>query len=476
MERTTHTRRRFLKLAALGGAAVLAPRRLTAAAEKTPAARPNILFILTDDQGWADGKRFGHPYMKTPALDRLASEGAWFHQFYVSNPVCSPSRTAFLTGHYPARHGVHGHFARPAHNRRRGMPNWLDAKVTTVCDLLQAAGYRTAHFGKWHLTNGWSKDAPPPGEYGIDVHRTVNSSGPGFAEQRAPFFRAKSTGLFVDETIRFIESCKGRPFYVNLWTLVPHATLKPTPRELAVYEGLKVSPADFPGYMRPYVRSAKDMTAQMKVFCASMTGLDRALGRLLDYLDKKGLADSTLIVFTSDNGPEDYHVRNAANAGMGYPSIFRGRKRSVYEGGVRMPCLVRWPGKVKAGRVDKESVLAAVDFLPTVCGLAGVAVPKELQPDGEDVGDILVRGPRPRRRPIFWEWRFGVAGNRTYKPPQLAIREGKWKLFTSPRGGKAELYDIPADPEERSNIAAEHTEVVAQLKKKLLAWKATLPE
>jgi len=436
--------------------------------------RPNVIFILLDDQGWADAASLGHPYMKTPNIDRLVGEGTRFAQFYTSNPVCSPSRTAFMTGHFPARHRIHQHLATHEQNDQRGMPDWLDPDATTVCDLFHEAGYATAHFGKWHLGSG--PGAPDPGAYGIDVHRTVNSTGPGWETvQKDPYFRAKSTGLFVDETIRFIRAHKGRPFYVNLWTLVPHAKLNPTPEELAVYEDLRVDPDDFPSWMRAYLRDAPHPTEQMKVFCASMTGLDRAIGRLLDFLDAEGLADNTAIFFSSDNGPEDYLIRNASNAGVGSPGPLRARKRSLYEGGVRTPLIVRWPGHVEAGRVDETSVLTAVDLLPTVCKLAGGDLP-DVRPDGEDASDVLLNGPRSRSKPIFWEWRGRVAGDSEYCPPRLAVRDGRWKLFCNDDGSDVQLYDVPADPEERTNVADANAEVVARLKRQVLAWKKTLPE
>lgn len=445
------------------------------AAEKATSAKPNVIFILLDDQGHGDAGAFGHPYMKTPAIDRLVREGTRFMQFYTNNPVCSPSRTAFLTGHYPARHRIHQHLATNEQNAARGMPNWLDPEATTVADLLKRAGYATLHVGKWHLGSG--EGAPEPTAYGFDEYKTVNSVNAAWREspKENPYFRAKSTGLFVDETIRFIKAHRDRPFYVNLWTLVPHALLNPTPEELAVYKDLQVRPEDFPSWMRQYVADAKDPTQQMRVFCASMTGLDAALGRLLDFLDAEGLAENTVIFFSSDNGPEDYHIGNASNAGIGSPGVFRARKRGLYEGGVRTPLLVRWPGKIEAGRVDRTSVLTAVDFLPTVCRLAGVSVP-ELALDGEDASDVLLKQSRPRGRPIYWEWRGGVAGNPDYCPPRLAMRDGPWKFFCQYDGSEAELYDIPADPEERSNVAAKHPELVAQFREKLLAWKKTLPE
>jgi arylsulfatase A-like enzyme len=206
-----------------------------------------------------------------------------------------------------------------------------------------------------------------------------------------------------------------------------------------------------------------------------VTGLDTAIGRLLATLEELGLSENTLIFFSSDNGPEDYRIGNAANAGVGSPGVFRARKRSIYEGGVRTPCVAYWPGKVPGARVDEQSVMTGVDWLPTVCGLAGVK-PPDINGDGEDVSDMLLGKPRPRKMPIFWEWRFGVAGGGAYKPPRLAVRDGNWKLFVEPDGSGAELYDIPADPREASNLAAKHPEVVRKLSGKLLAWKKTLPK
>jgi arylsulfatase A-like enzyme len=157
--------------------------------------------------------------------------------------VCSPSRTAFLTSHFPARHEVHGHFATHDLNAARNMPDWLDAGVPTLPRLLKDAGYATGHFGKWHLGSG--PGAPTPTAYGIDDHKTVDSSGPALAgEGKDPYFRAKSTRMIVDETIRFVRANKDKPFYVNVWTLLPHAPLNPTPEQLKVYEGLTPSASD----------------------------------------------------------------------------------------------------------------------------------------------------------------------------------------------------------------------------------------
>ncbi len=445
--------------------------------DSTPS-RPNIVFILLDDQGWADAGSFGHPYMKTPHIDRLVDQSARFEQFYVASPVCSPSRAAFMTGHYPARHGIHDAFATHAKNANRDMPNWLDPELTTVFDLARSAGYATAHFGKWHMGQG--RGAPNPEAYGVDVYRTVGSAGAAWREKREttkdPYFGAKSTGLFVDEAIRFIEAHRDQAFYVNLWTLIPHATLNPTPEELAVYDDLQVSPEDFPSWMRLYVADAKDPQQQMKVFCAAMTGLDTALGRLFDFLDAQDLAENTIVFMSSDNGPEDYNVFAGSNAGMGFPGVLRGRKRSLYEGGIRMPLLVRWPGKIEAGRHDRVSLLTAVDFLPTVARLIGARLPEGYDLDGEDMSDVLLGESRPRTRPILWEWRFSSPGNSAYRSTRLAIRDGQWKLLVDLDEERTELYRPVDDPEERSNLADRHPEVVHRLKTIALEWKKTLPQ
>lgn len=443
-----------------------------------PTRKPNVIFILTDDQGWGDAHFAGHPYVKTPNLDRLATGGTWFKQFYVAATVCSPSRAAFMTSHYPARHRIHGHFSDPHLNQVRSMPNWLDPEITTLPDLLKSAGYATAHFGKWHLGGGVG--APPPEKYGFDTSKTVGSTGPSLgSEGTEPYFRAKSTRLIVDETIQFIRQHRESPFYVNVWTLLPHALLKPTPEQLAVYADLQPQADDpaFDPWMQKYLAKAKDLSSQMQVFCASLTDLDTQIGRLLDAVDDMDLAQDTLIVFSSDNGPEDYRISNAANAGTGSPGILRGRKRSMYEGGVRTFGLVRWPGKVPAGRVDETSVVAAVDLLPTVASLAGVRLPDDIQPDGEDLSQLwLGKTTSPRQKPLHWEWLFNVQGaDDGYMPPMLAIREGDWKLLVNHNGGGAQLYNIAEDPSETQDVAMRNPSEVKALTEKAQAWVKTLP-
>jgi len=424
--------------------------------------RPNILFFLADDLGWGDLGCYGHPNIRTPNLDRLARQGTLFTQFYVNGPVCSPSRTAFLTSHYPARHRVHGHFADAKMNADRGMPNWLDPSVITLPRLLREAGYATAHFGKWVLGSG--PGAPEPGAYGFDTFKSVNANGPAWKEEQTdPYFRARSTGRIADEAIRFIEQNREKPFYLQTWALLPHATLNPPEEDLKPYARFN------PGGGIPH----KGATA---IFYASVSALDRDLGRLLKRLDELGLAENTLVLFSSDNGPEDIHIVNASHSGVGTPGPFRGRKRSLYEGGVRLPLIARWPGRVPANRVDSTSLLTAVDFLPTACSLAGVSVPANAQPDGEEVSAALMGKPWKRAKAIQWEWRFRIHGDTLNRSPMLAIREGDWKLLLNPDRSRVELYDIPRDPSELDNLAGRQPQIVARLAEKALAWQKTLPE
>lgn len=426
----------------------------------TAAEKPNIIFILADDLGWGDLACYGHGITRTPNLDQLAKEGTLFTNFYVCGSVCSPSRCAFFTGQYPARHRIHGHYAAVELNESRGMSQFLDPKVPNNASLLKQAGYATAHVGKWHL--GSHSGGPEPDAYGFDFVGTGERDGAN-GPANDPHFRAKSTEIFVNETLKFIESNREKPFYVQLWTLVPHATLNPTEDQLEQYANLKPGNRDMPHH------------AAAEIFSASVTDLDAQIGRLMKRLDELELSEKTLILFSSDNGPEDIHIRNAGHSGVGSAGPFRGRKRSLYEGGVRVPFIVRWPGHVPAERIDNTSVVAGCDFMPTLCNLAGAEVPASHALDGEDVGDILSGQSRARNNPLMWNWRFRIAGEVYHHSPMLAIRDGDFKLLLNPDKSRVELYDLTRDPTQLSNVAEKHPDLVAKLSERVLAWSQTLP-
>ncbi len=421
--------------------------------------RPNVLFILADDLGWGDLGCYGNKFVRTPNLDRLASEGALFTNFYVCGSVCSPSRCAFFTGTYPARQKIHGHFATAESNRNRGMTQWLDPQVPNLASTLKAKGYITAHIGKWHLTTE-TDGAPTTADYGFNY---VGATERGAEVDKAdPYYRANSTKLFVDQTLEFIRSNPNKPFFVQLWTLVPHATLNPTPAQISKYNNLSN-----PGIPHKSART---------LYYASVDDLDTQIGRLMDGLRKLGVSDNTLVVFSSDNGPEEIFIKNAGHTGVGSPGPFRGRKRSLYEGGVRVPFIVRWPGHVPAGRIDDESIVAGCDLLPTIDHLTGLSLPPDTILDGEIVTDILLGKPRPRTAPLMWEWRFNIAGHPSSVSPRLAIRDGHWKLLLNPDRSRVELYDLTTDRMQVDNVAAQNPEVVEKLARQVVDWSKTLPE
>jgi arylsulfatase A-like enzyme len=431
---------------------------LTPSSDAAPGRRPNVIFILADDLGWGDLSCYGNTVLRTPNLDRLAAEGSLFTSFYTAGPVCSPSRAGFFTGRYPARHRIHGHYATREMNEARGMSSWLDPRAPNVAGAFRAAGYATAHIGKWHLGN--DAGGPAIADYDFDFVGSGEGGGAGVRKED-PYYRARSTSLFVDEALRFIGARGDRPFYLQLWTLVPHATLNPTPEQLAPFA--RLSNADIPH------RSART------IYYASVADLDRQVGRLMDRLAELGLSEDTIIVFSSDNGPEEIFILNAGHSGVGAPGPFRGRKRSLYEGGVRVPFLVRWPGKVPAGRVDDATIIGGIDFMPSLCAMAGVRMPEAYAPDGEDLSRALLGGAFARARPLMWEWRFGITGHVINRSPQLAIRDGEWKLLLNPDRSRVELYAITRDPSETDNLAAQHPDVVERLSRRVLDWQRELP-
>ena len=430
--------------------------------------KPNILFIFADDWGWGDLGCHGLKELKTPNIDRLASEGIDFYRFTVGNPVCSPSRTAILTGNYPARHSIHAAISRHERNVRRGMPDWLDPSVTLLPRLLKDAGYITGHFGKWHLSLHGSKnitpETPRPQAYGIDEAavwtgpgRTVweNSSyadkaGKGFE----PVASCYMTAAAVEHTIRFISEAGDRPFYVNLWIKETHALVAATDEEKDVYP---------------------DMPEPRRTYYAAVTRADRLIGDLLDTLEKLGLERNTLVIFSSDNGPEDPHLDPDHNRyyNVGVTGGLRGRKRSLYLGGVNTPFIARWPGHIPAGQIDSTTVISAVDMLPTFLAVADIPLPEGYIQDGMNVLPALKGDQFIRTRPLYWEWRGPY--NKEPNWPELAMLEGNWTILMTKDQRRVELYDVVKDRGQQDNLAGKYPDRTQDMIKKLLRWKATLP-
>ncbi|MGJ8639843.1 MAG: sulfatase-like hydrolase/transferase [Opitutaceae bacterium] len=475
-------------------------------AETVPTNRPpNVILFLTDDLGWGDMAFKDHPYLITPNLDRMAQQGTVFDQFYVNSPVCSPTRGGFMTGRYPAELDLHTAISvDPSYNTTNKQVDYLPLSFTTITEVLQANGYATAHYGKWHL--GAAPGSPAPEAYGIDHSMTSPSTGTtlrtsDYFDQFDGTYASEhyvnlSTHAMAHEAARFMEQHRDEPFYINVWTHLPHTVLNPTEEQLAQYAHLlepgAVSATDFnnaPGLFAYMNSKGANLGAEMQKYCASVTPIDEALGILLDSLEELGLAGNTIILFTSDNGPEDYLLPIDGNPGMGSPGPFRARKRSLFEGGVRVPCIVRWPEQIPMGKVDTESVWSATDWFPTILSLAGIDMPEtspgvSIAQSGEDVSDILRGNSTERTKPIMWEYINGVGKHQNngspigWAPPRLAIREGDYKLFTNIGGGGTMLFNIVEDPTESTDLASDsdYDSIEADLKAQVLAWEATLTD
>jgi len=351
--------------------------------------KPNILFIFADDWGWGDLSCHGHPYVKTPHIDRLAKEGTDFHRFTVASGVCSPSRTAVMTGHFPARYNIDGHFAWVPSNAKRNMPDWLDTQAPLLPRFLKQGGYATAHFGKWHLANNMIPDSPVPGEYGFDTYGAFNCAG-----EQMPVHEDS------EHVVKFIQKSKahGKPFFINMWLHEPHTPFHTVPKYRWRFRHLE-NEAD-------------------NIYASVLSHADDRVGEVLDELDRLEMTENTLVIFSSDNGPArssrpaELGLMHDTATGAGYnvaaaKGITGGRKgykSSLFEGGIGVPFIARWPGKIPSGRVDKKSILSAVDLLPTFCDVAGVVLPNDYQPDGiSQINALMGNGMTMREKPLFWK-------------------------------------------------------------------------
>ena len=416
--------------------------------------RPNIVFIFADDWGWGDLGCHGHPYIKTPNIDRLAREGTDFHRFTVASGVCSPSRTAVMTGHFPARFNINGHFAWAPSNAKRGMPDWLHPDTPTLPKMLQAAGYATAHFGKWHLANNMIPDSPRPSEYGYDEYGAFNCAG----EQMPVHDDASRAVAFIEKN-----ADAKKPFFINLWMHEPHTPFHTLPE---------------------YRRRFPDLKDTDNVYASVLSHADDRIGELLDALDRLKLTDNTLVVFSSDNGPAGsgrggkittmYDSATGEGFGigcaMGTTGGRDGRKASILQGGIGVPLIVRWPGRVTAGANDTVSWVSAVDLLPTFCEIARAKLPNGYQPDGKSQLATFLGKPTPvREKPLFWK---GVPGKRG---PSCSILDGKHRLLTDMKLEVLSLFDVTTDPLEQNDLKASHPELVEKLLAKLKTWHDELP-
>jgi arylsulfatase A-like enzyme len=433
---------------------------MLSAADAAANQRPNIIFLLTDDMGYGDPGCYGGKFAPTPNIDRLAREGVRFTQYYAASPICSPSRTGLLTGMYPARWRITSFLQTRKGNAACEQADFLDPKAPSLARALKSAGYATGHFGKWHMGGGRDvTNAPPFSAYGFDEHASTWESPQPDPDITSTNWIWSSTdkvkrwdrsAFFVDKALDFLKRHRTQPCYVNVWPDDVHTPWVPSQERLTEYP---------------------NGPEEQRKFSAVLDEYDRQVGRLLAGLKESGLDENTLLIFSSDNGPlPTFQGRRAGG--------LRGSKLSLYEGGIRMPFFVRWPGHAPAGRLDEQSVLSAVDLFPSLCAVAGAPLPDGL--DGQDLSAAwLGQTPPARVRPLFWE--YGRNENAFAYPqgndrsPNVAVRDGRWKLLINADGGGRELYNIVADPKERANVADKEQATAAKLAAQALEWRKSLP-
>ncbi|MGB2822811.1 MAG: sulfatase-like hydrolase/transferase [Phycisphaerae bacterium] len=451
MNARSWTRRDFLKALGLGAVAAGLGRPLSAAARR----RPNIIFILADDLGWAELGCYGNRFNETPNLDSLARAGMRFTDAYASAPVCSPYRAALMTGQWPARVGITD-YLRPDDRKH------LSADHVTIAEALKSAGYATGIIGKWHLTgyaNHGAKEVPP-GRHGFDETIISENRGIGGGSYFHPYHfnreieqRIKPKEHLVDrvnlEAVEFIERHKSEPFFLYVSHYAVHTRLVGRPDLVAKYES---RPGAGKGFRAR--RNNPHLAAQLEL-------IDHGVGMIVRKLGELGIADDTVVVFTGDNGGEDRVTSNAP---------LRAGKSTLYEGGIREPLIVRCPRIVPAGVVCKTPT-SNVDFYPTFCGLAGISPDPAQRVDGVSILPLL-RDPSAglKREALYWHYPLARAhflGGRSAG----AVRKGHWKLIEFFDTGTRELYDLADDPGEKTDLAAKMPEKAAELARALAEWR-----
>lgn len=441
----------------------------SASADYSSNEKPNILVIFIDDMGFADPSCFGNPLIKTPHIDKLAAQGIKLTNFYVNSPICSASRVALTTGQYQGRWKIHSFLNTRAGNANRGMADYLDPSAPTTAKKLKAAGYATAHFGKWHMGGGRDvDDAPLPQDYGFDeslvsfegLGDRIISNPKGVERAKAlghgkviPCERWERMQIQTDHTIDFIRRHRDGPFYVRLFPNDVHDAHVPHPGSADKFKSVSDD---------PFVRD----------FFAVLEEMDKQIGRVITTIDELNLGNKTLILFTSDNGPTDWPKKYKTGPPAGFTGPYRGRKWSLFDGGIRMPFIARWIGRIPAGIEDTTSVVSAIDLSPTICRFAGVPVEDDL--DGLDRGDVLLGRSSRRAQPVFWQYGHPHAilkgGKPEHQSPTFAMRDGRWKFLINPDGSEAQLFDLEANEGETTNLLSRHPERATAMAARISEW------
>lgn len=426
--------------------------------------RPNVIVILCDDLGYGDLGIHGHPHIQTPNLDALANSGIRFTNFYSTAPVCSPSRVGLMTGRSPNRAGVYD-WIPPAGRPRPDARDQVHMKPgeTTVAQLLKSAGYATCMAGKWHCNSHFNHDdQPQPGDAGFDHWlATQNNAAPSHANPKNYVRNGKPVGplegfscqIVADEAISWIgqqqSASSDQPFFVYMAFHEPHEPVA-SPKELVEH----------------YLTVTDDQD-QAEYF-ANVHNVDLAVGRVVSFLEERQLRKNTLVVFTSDNGPETYMRYRSANRSWGVTGKHRGMKLHTHDGGIHVAGLLSWPAAVKSGQVIRQPV-SALDLLPTLTELAGASLPESRTFDGVSLASLLMTGEFPNRaKPLVWAYYNAI------NEARVAMRSGSWKVLARLDGGRFqplqnltpatkqkleqatlsnfEIYNVDVDPGETRNL------------------------
>jgi arylsulfatase A-like enzyme len=447
------TRREFLKTIGLAAASApaffesascISTRKRRASKRKT-----NIVFIFIDDLGYKDLACFGSTYYETPNIDKLASDGIVFTSAYANAPNCAPTRACVISGQYTPRHGVYT-VGTPERGKARlrkliPIPNRtnLDSKIATLPQALKAAGYTTACIGKWHLGD---KEPFRPEDRGFDVVFRRNRRGHFTSDGRY------LTDVLTDESLKFIEQNRDRPFFLYLSHHTVHTPIQAKKEIIEKYKKKKTSAE----HNNP-------------TYAAMIESMDDSVGAVCDKLDELALSDNTVVFFFSDNG-------GYANATSMAP--LRGSKGMLYEGGIRVPMIARWPGKIKSGRSCDVPVIG-IDFYPTFLEIVGAPKPSGHILDGVSLIPLLTRRRALKRKAIFWHFPaylepYNVRQQPWRMTPGGAVRQGDWKLIEFFEDGKVELYNLKDDISETKDLAKKKPAKAKELHKILVEWRKSV--
>ena len=467
----TVKRRHFLKQAGFGAAAMALPRLARGAAPRRR--KPNIIYLLADDLGYAELGCYGQKWIKTPHIDRMAAEGMRFTQHYSGSPVCAPSRCVLMTGKHTGHAYIrtNGNPKDPETQRLRKQygcqfpgQHPIPNDEVTIAELLKAHGYATGAMGKWGLGQ-WGTSGDPNRQgfdlfYGYNCQVHAHNHYPRYlwrngkketldGNDRTLTGKQHSQDLFIREALKFIRANKARPFFLYMPFIIPHLSIQVPEATLAEYKGKIPEEAHkHRGYLKhPFPRAG---------YAAMITHMDRGIGEIMALVKQLGLEDDTLVVFSSDNGPTFRRLGGSDSDFFQSAGPFRGLKGSLYEGGIRVPMVARWPGRIAPGSTA-DHLSAFWDMLPTLCDVAGVEAPNGI--DGISLLPTLTgQGEQKTHDYLYWE--FPSYGG------QQAVRMSLWKGIRQKmhKGTlKTELYNLKDDPGETKDVAAAHPDIVARI-------------